>query len=121
MQHQNEFQGPAPVEHAILRKILAFLIVAILLIGSSPIVLAGTSGPDACAATGGATSDGCCGGGVDTSLCQIACLVSPAALNTGVSDWLAPMAGAALLDFSAPHERSLAWPPDTAPPKPFSA
>ena len=90
-----------------------------MLLTASPVIhAAGSDAPD-CATANSASSDN--GGDTDTSTCSIECLVSPAAAIAKAAESLATAPGASPIEHAKASEKSLAWPPDTAPPKFLSA
>lgn len=99
----------------ILRRLLTALVLLALIAGHPMAAPAGTE----CQTVAAAADSGCCGTG-DMASCVLACSV-PAAAVGRASARVAPLDAGAPLDGPASTTRSFSRPPDTAPPKLFSA
>ena len=103
-----------------LRKFVAALLAVALLAGLPKLAPAASADPD-CATVISASTDGGCCGGADQLSCSSVCSVSPEAAIGKAADPFQHPSGVLPPGSFVVHARSVALPPDTAPPKSLCA
>lgn len=106
-----------PENQMTLRKLLASIVAVTLLAGLS--ALAPVQAAEGDCATVSGPADGCCGG-ADMAGCPMACSMVHAAIGSTVAQDV-PVSAGSPLERDAAFTRSVSRPPDTTPPKFFSA
>ena len=102
-----------------LRKILAFLITAVLVAGTPALAAAEIGAPD-CVLASGVSADGGCCNDADHAKCIVACLASQIAAVDRLIIMLAAASDSSPLMAAVTRMPSLSWPPVSPPPKTFS-
>lgn len=103
-----------------LRKFVALLIAATFLVGLPSLLSAVTLSPD-CVTASSASADGRCCTATNTPGCMISCLAHPAAAVGEMPEQLQIACEVAPPPSPTVCMPSVAYPPDTPPPKSFSA
>jgi hypothetical protein len=105
---------------ALLKRLLASLIVVTLIAGLPAIASTAAAAADCVTLTSASSDDGCCGG-ADMSGCALACAVGSSTAAVGkTAEPVEAGLGAAPLASLVSSPVSPARPPDTAPPKALS-